>query len=114
MKKKKIVQVIAILLAVIMLIGLVASVLPLAFAASSDEIQEEIDELESQAVEIKEEIDKLQSQIDEKNAEVFSTFNFSELAVEFAKENCNIISMEEHDESLEAFFISLIGGEAHA
>lgn len=52
--------------------------------------------------------------IDEKNAEVFSTFNFSELAVEFAKENCNIISMEEHDESLEAFFISLIGGEAHA
>ncbi len=70
MKKKKIVQVIAILLAVIMLIGLVASVLPLAFAASSDEIQEEIDELESQAVEIKEEIDKLQSQIDEKNAEM--------------------------------------------
>ena len=52
--------------------------------------------------------------IDEKNAEVFSTFNFSELAGEFAKENCNIISMEEHDESLEAFFISLIGGEAHA
>lgn len=52
--------------------------------------------------------------IDEKNAEVFSTFNFSELAVEFAKENCNIISMEEHDESLEAFFISLIGGEAYA
>ena len=52
--------------------------------------------------------------IDEKNAEVFSTFNFSELAIEFAKKNCNIISMEEHDESLEAFFISLIGGEAHA
>lgn len=52
--------------------------------------------------------------IDEKNAEVFATFNFSELAGEFAKENCNIISMEEHDESLEAFFISLIGGEAHA
>lgn len=52
--------------------------------------------------------------IDEKNAEVFSTFNFSELAGEFAKENCNIISMEEHDESLEAFFISLIGGETHA
>ena len=52
--------------------------------------------------------------IDEKNAEVFSTFNFSELAVEFAKKNCNIISMEKHDESLEAFFISLIGGEAHA
>lgn len=52
--------------------------------------------------------------IDEKNAEVFSAFNFSELAVEFAKKNCNIISMEEHDESLEAFFISLIGGEAHA
>ena len=52
--------------------------------------------------------------IDEKNAEVFATFNFSELAIEFAKKNCNIISMEEHDESLEAFFISLIGGEAHA
>lgn len=51
--------------------------------------------------------------IDEKNAEVFATFNFSDLASEFAKEGCSIISMEERDESLEAFFISLVGGEIH-
>ena len=52
--------------------------------------------------------------IDENSAEVFASFTFSDIAEEFAKEGCKIISMEERDESLEAFFISLVGGEAHA
>lgn len=52
--------------------------------------------------------------IDENYADVYATLNFSETAAEFAKAGCNIISMEEHDESLEAFFISLVGGENHA
>lgn len=52
--------------------------------------------------------------IDETQADIYANLNFSELAADFAKEGCNIISMEEHDESLEAFFISLVGGENHA
>ena len=52
--------------------------------------------------------------IDEHNADIFASLNFSEIAADFAKEGCNIMSMEEHDESLEAFFISLVGGESHA
>jgi len=49
--------------------------------------------------------------IDENNAEVYAVLNFSEVAADFAREGCNIISMEEHDESLESFFISMTGGD---
>ena len=31
----------------------------------------------------------------------------------FAAEGCEIITMEEHDESLEAFYMSLLGGESN-
>ena len=43
-------------------------------------------------------------------AEVFAKVNVTQLATELAKENCEILSMHEHDESLESFFISLVGG----
>lgn len=49
--------------------------------------------------------------IDEEYADIYADLNFSEMAAECAKVGCNIITMEEHDESLEAFFISLVGGE---
>ena len=49
--------------------------------------------------------------IDDKTADVFSPIVFSDLAIECAKDNCTIISAEEHDEELEGFFMSLIGGE---
>ncbi len=52
--------------------------------------------------------------IDDSTADVYATFNFSEIAADFAAKDSNIISMEEHDESLEAFFISLVGGVDHA
>lgn len=53
--------------------------------------------------------------IDKNYADVYAVLNFSETAVDFANAGCNIISMEEHDESLEAFFIALVdGGESHA
>ena len=31
-----------------------------------------------------------------------------------AKENCEIVSMQEKDESLESYFLSLVGGGANA
>lgn len=52
--------------------------------------------------------------IDDSTADVFASFNFSEIAADFSKAGSNIISMEEHDESLEAFFISLVGGGEYA
>jgi ABC-2 type transport system ATP-binding protein len=44
-------------------------------------------------------------------ADVFAKINVSKLAVMLQKENCEIISMQEHDESLESYYISLVGGE---
>lgn len=52
--------------------------------------------------------------LNEETADIFSEMKFSEIAAEFAKEGCEIISMEEHDESLEAFFMALIGGGKNA
>lgn len=49
--------------------------------------------------------------IDDKTADIFSEVNFTELAIECSKDGCNIVSAEEHDEELEGFFMSLIGGE---
>lgn len=43
-------------------------------------------------------------------ADVYAKPNFSQLAMALSKENCEVISMEEHDESLESFYISLVGG----
>ncbi len=52
--------------------------------------------------------------VDETTADVFAQIPFSELAADFTRLGGNIISMEEKDESLEAFFLSLIGGERDA
>lgn len=43
-------------------------------------------------------------------ADVFSQVNVSTLALALDKNNCEIISMQEHDESLESYYISLVGG----
>lgn len=48
--------------------------------------------------------------IDDNTADVYTAMNFSDLAMEFAREKCNIITMEERDEDLESFFMSLVGG----
>lgn len=48
--------------------------------------------------------------IDDTTADIYSEMKFSDIAADFAAVNCDIISMEEHDESLEAFFLSLVGG----
>ena len=48
--------------------------------------------------------------IDDNTADVYTAMNFSDLAMEFAREKCNIITMEERDEDLESFFMSLIKG----
>ncbi len=50
----------------------------------------------------------------EDSADLFSKINITQLAAALAKENCEIYSIHEKDESLESYFISLVGGEKNA
>jgi ABC-2 type transport system ATP-binding protein len=47
-------------------------------------------------------------------ADVFAKINVSKIASMLQAENCEIISMQEHDESLESYYVSLVGGEKNA
>ena len=51
--------------------------------------------------------------IDNTTADVYEEFVFSDLAKDFEKRECRILTMEERDESLEAFYLSLLGGESN-
>ena len=44
-------------------------------------------------------------------ADVFAKVNVTELTLALVKKNCQVLSMQERDESLESYFISLVGGE---
>ncbi|MBR2895567.1 MAG: ABC transporter ATP-binding protein, partial [Oscillospiraceae bacterium] len=46
-------------------------------------------------------------------ADVFAKINVTNLTVALAKENCEVLSMQEKDESLESYYISLVGGGDH-
>lgn len=43
-------------------------------------------------------------------ADVYAKPNFTRLAMVLSKENCEVLSMEEHDENLESFYVNLVGG----
>ena len=47
-------------------------------------------------------------------ADVFAKINVSQLTARLAKENCEMLSMQEKDESLESYYISLVGGGSNA
>ena len=48
--------------------------------------------------------------LDEKTADVYAKPVFSGLALALSKEGCEVISMSEHYENLEGFFMELVGG----
>ena len=48
--------------------------------------------------------------ISETVADVFAKVNVTQLILALANENCEVLSMQERDESLESYFISLVGG----
>ena len=50
----------------------------------------------------------------EKEADIFAQLNVSQLTLALAKENCEALSMQERDESLESYFVNLVGGGGHA
>lgn len=51
--------------------------------------------------------------LSENEADVFGQINISQLTLALAKENCEVITLHERDESLESYYISLIGGNSH-
>lgn len=52
--------------------------------------------------------------LSETQADIFAKVNISQLILALAKEDCEVLAIEEKDESLESFFISLIGGGSNA
>ena len=50
----------------------------------------------------------------EETADVFGEISISELVLELTGNGCEVRSMQEHDENLESFYRSLIGGKGHA
>lgn len=52
--------------------------------------------------------------VDDARTDVFAELQVTKLVLEAQKENCVIYSMRERDESLESFYMNLIGGVRHA
>ncbi len=48
--------------------------------------------------------------VSERTADVFATLNVSKLIMALSGEGCEVISMQERDESLESYYIGLVGG----
>ena len=46
-----------------------------------------------------------------KQANVFAKLSISKIASALENEGCELISMQEHDETLESYYVSLVGGE---
>ena len=46
-------------------------------------------------------------------ADIYEKVNVSQLVLALEKENCEVLSMQEKDESLESYYVSLVGGATH-
>ncbi len=51
--------------------------------------------------------------ISEQMADVFAKVNVSRLTMALSKEACEVISMQERDESLESYYVGLVGGKGN-
>lgn len=57
-------------------------------------------------------LDELQMEytvLSDTQADIFAGINITELTLALAKQNCNVLSIQEKDESLESYYINLIG-----
>ncbi|MCB5873807.1 ABC transporter ATP-binding protein [Blautia producta] len=52
--------------------------------------------------------------ISDTDADIYGEISVTHLAMALAQENCEIKSMQEHDESLENYYMNLVGGEKNA
>lgn len=51
--------------------------------------------------------------ISDKEIDVFAKLDITSLVVELAKKECNVLNIQEQDESLENYYINLIGGNRY-
>ena len=51
--------------------------------------------------------------VSDTQADIYGDINIAQIIVELSKNGCNVISMNEKDESLESYFINLVGGEGN-
>lgn len=51
--------------------------------------------------------------VSDKEANIYGEIPFSELTLELLKNNCDITSFHEQTETLESYYINLVGGEIH-
>lgn len=51
--------------------------------------------------------------LSETEAEIYADMNVTELVLMLAKEHCNILSYSEQEESLESYYLKLVGGEVY-
>ena len=51
--------------------------------------------------------------VSEQRADIFAKVNVSGLAMALMEEGCELISIKERDESLESYYVSLVGGGSH-
>lgn len=51
--------------------------------------------------------------LSENQADIFAKVNITKLTLALAKENCELLSIREHDESLESYYVNLVGGGSH-
>lgn len=49
----------------------------------------------------------------EDKVDIFGDVNISKLVMNLSQVNCEVTSMQEHDESLENYYINLVGGDHH-
>ncbi len=48
--------------------------------------------------------------VSENTADIYGKYNIAEIVLMLSKENCDIISLSERDETLESYYINLVGG----
>ena len=51
--------------------------------------------------------------LSDSTADVYAKPNITALTTALSKEDCELLSIHEHDESLESYYISLVGGASH-
>ncbi len=51
--------------------------------------------------------------LSDSTADVYGKPNFTKLTLALANDKCEVLSMEEHDENLESFYVNLVGGAKH-
>lgn len=52
--------------------------------------------------------------LSERTADIYAKLNVTELVAALTKENCELYSIKERDESLESFYVNLVGGGRNA